>query len=104
MHVFVRPMLLLGALLVATSAAALTPGKPCEKKAGPAFRRCEKTVTKQALTCLQRTNTGCIPTDPKISDALTKVEASVLDACPDGATLVAAGYPTALTPQGLADR
>lgn len=105
MHALLRWTTIVAALLgIATSAAALTPGQLCEKKAVNAFRKCEKTVAKQALKCLQKTSTGCIPGDPKIQDALAKVEASVLDACPDGATLLDAGYPGALTPQGLADR
>ena len=89
---------------LATVAAALTPGQLCEKQAANALRGCVKSYSKQQLVCMQDTGATCVPGDAKIARALATLQTKVSAACPDGATLTAAGYSAALTPAGLIDR
>jgi hypothetical protein len=93
-----------GALVVLVAVApsrAATPGQTCEKKTASALRRCGKSVAKQQLACVQHTGAACLPGDPVVGKALTTASTKVLDACPDGATVTAAGYAPLLSPAGL---
>ena len=95
---------LAGALVLLAAAApsrAATPGQACEKKAVAALRTCGKVVTKQELICVQHTGAACAPGDAVVARALATVSVEVLKACPDVATVTAAGYPPLLTPAGL---
>ena len=93
-----------GALVLLSAVApsqATTPGQTCEKKAVAALRRCGKSVTKQQLVCVQQTGAACLPADAGVTKALVTVSAKVLQACPDIATVSAAGYAPLLSPAGL---
>lgn len=92
------------ALATWTPAAALTAGQLCEKNAVTAFRSCTKSLMAQQASCLKRTGAPCAAADAKIAQALDRLEDKVLAACPDQATVTAAGYPALLAPAALVTR
>ncbi|MDX2171233.1 MAG: pectin acetylesterase-family hydrolase [Deltaproteobacteria bacterium] len=85
-------------------AAALTPGQLCEKRAATALRKCDKSVAKRTHQCVEQLGVTCGTADATIADALDALEEKVLAACPDQATVTAAGYPALLAPAALVDR
>jgi hypothetical protein len=97
-------LLVLPVLLLPAAAPAAAPGPRCESKAAAAMRVCTRSVARQTLRCYQQTGAACLDADTRIVRARAKLESKVLAACPDGATMAAAGYPALLTPAALVDR
>src|SRR5262249_22801036 len=68
------------------------------------LQACFASVSPQVRRCYLGSGAACAPSDAKISAALGKLRASILQACPDAATVAAGGYGAAMTPAGLAGR
>src|SRR5262245_39923592 len=92
------------AIGAAHDAEALTPAQRCEKDAATALSSCVRSVGKVELTCYRDAGTACPRGDARRTRALEKLETKVLKACPDGATVTAAGYPPLLVPAGVVTR
>src|SRR5262252_3132635 len=87
--------------LLPTVARAATPAQVCESRSAAALSSCANAVSRQELKCVQTTGAACLSGDTKVAAALASVSTKVLKACPDAATLTAAGYGAALTPAGF---
>jgi hypothetical protein len=83
---------------------AATPGQRCEKDAAKAVSSCFRAVGTVEWKCYRDGGAACAPGHADVAKALAKLQTKVLDACPDAATVTAAGYPPLLTPSTLVDR
>jgi hypothetical protein len=97
-------VLVAAAIVVAPEALALTPGQKCEKDAAKALASCVRSVGKIEAKCYRDTGSACAPADESRSKAIAKLGTKVTGACPDAATVVAAGHPPLLTPATLVTR
>lgn len=106
MHSSRSAALALTALLAGTApaAAALDPGPRCEVTAAAALASCVQRVGRRVTRCYLDTGGACAAADASVANGLSKLERRVLAACPDAATLQAAGYGTLLTPATLVER
>ena len=85
-------------------ARAATSPLSCERTVAKRLQTCFASVSPEVRRCYLESGAACAASDAKISTALDKLRTSVLQACPDAATVEAAGYGAAMTPAGLADR
>lgn len=89
---------------VATPVAALTPPLKCEKVVAKSLRRCVKTANRTLGKCYDASGATCPSNEPKLVKALDKLSIKVPAACPDAATVAAAGYGPSMTPAALVAR
>ncbi len=92
------------AWLGSVAVASAVPGQLCEKKAAAALRSCGRAVAHEQEKCVEATGATCAPSDARLVAAYARLATKTLDACPDGGTVGAAGYPALLTPAALVDR
>jgi hypothetical protein len=85
-------------------AGALTPAQACEKTAAKALATCVRSVGRAEGKCYRDTGSTCAPGSETRAKALAKLGTKVTGACPDAATVTAAGYPPFLTPPTLVTR
>ena len=97
-------LLLAVALAPAAAPAATTAGQACEKASSDALRSCVASVARLGQRCYRTTGSACLAGDAKVESQLDRVQSRVLARCLDQATVQAAGYGPALTPEGLVAR
>jgi len=93
------------ALAAAGSAAAgVPPGRVCDRGAADALRTCTTRLGRAEQACLRKSGNPCAAGDPRRTAAFAGAVARVLAACPDQASVDAAGHGPLMTPGALAGR
>src|SRR5262245_45117064 len=92
------------AVCSAGAAHATAPAQRCEDAAAKAVRTCVTNVAAEVRKCYLDTGAACSTDNAKVTGALAKLATKVLDKCPDGAAVQAAGYGTLVTPSALVTR
>jgi hypothetical protein len=91
-------------MAVVAPAFGATPAQKCEASVASLITSCSKTVGLHVGKCYADTGAACTPTDKLVVKSLAKVDAKVLKACPDAATVAAAGFGAMMDPAGLIAR
>ncbi len=77
---------------------------PCEAAADAALLTCVDAVNAAQRRCYDDGGAACAPNDAQIATALDTLASTIAAGCPDTASVRAAGYGAAATPEGLARR
>jgi Pectinacetylesterase len=88
----------------AALAGCLPDPEICERAAAMRLAQCVRRANEAQRTCYATGGRACPPDDGEIADALLTLSESVPAACPDAATVQAAGYGPSFTVDGLVGR